>query len=281
MPHRPSCGLLTLRSSQTAPALQGNVAVKDPLARFFERECALATKLLQRIRTDLTDLVQVCDGSLKQTNDIRILLSDLTKGTVPLSWRRYRCRDLAAGAWIADLSKRLAQLAKIVAAGDLGGSSTSLGLLFHPHGFVTASRQAVAHATKSSLEQLSLRVSLEQTGGVDSFTIEGALSLLSDLRSYSLTRVSAAGLALVGASWSSAQLVLNDGSTVRLGASQISWVRKEEETSTSKSNTNEVEIPCWLDATRADSLFTVKLDAGAIEPSVVAQRAVALVAALD
>jgi len=170
------CSLTDSLCSQSVSTLQGNASVKDPLARFFEREGAIATKLLHRIRTDLDNLVQVCDGTLKQTNDIRGLLSDLTKGTVPSSWRRYRCRDLAAGAWIADLARRLAQLATIVDSGDLGGSATSLGLLFHPHGFVTASRQAIAHATSSSLEQLSLQVDLEQIGGAGSFTVEGELA---------------------------------------------------------------------------------------------------------
>lgn len=96
----------------------------------------------------------------------------------------------------------------------------------------------------------------------------------------SLTFLSLPGLALVGASWSSSKLVLNDGSTVRLGASQISWVRKDNDVKGGLGK-NVVEVPCWLDATRADALFTVKLDAGEIEPSTIAQRAVALVAALD
>lgn len=86
----------------------------------------------------------------------------------------------------------------------------------------------------------------------------------------------------MGASWSSNKLLVNDGSTTRLGPSQISWVRQEAALARSTSGKRrEVEIPCWLDATRADSLFTVKLDVGATEPSVVAQRAVALVAAMD
>lgn len=160
---------------QAAPGLSGGADnVKDPLSRFFARECAIGAKLLATIRSDLANLIQVCDGELKQTNDIRGLLSDLTKGTVPSSWRRYKCRNLAAGAWIVDFAQRLAQLARIVESGDLGGSSTSLGLLFHPHGFVTASRQAVAHATSSSLEQLRLQVDLEKVGGAGSFTLEGA-----------------------------------------------------------------------------------------------------------
>lgn len=37
-------------------------------------------KMLQDIRQDLTDVVHVCEGKKKQTNDLRTLISDLVKG---------------------------------------------------------------------------------------------------------------------------------------------------------------------------------------------------------
>ncbi|GAA5960288.1 hypothetical protein JCM21900_000936 [Sporobolomyces salmonicolor] len=243
---------------KTSPVLGASKdGTKDPLFRFYERETALAAKLLPTIRNDLTNLIQVCDGELKQTNDLRALLSDLTKGTVPSSWRRYRCRNLAVGSWVADLSKRIGQLASIVEAGNLGEAPVALGLLFHPHGFITASRQAIAHATKSSLEQLSLQVEIEKTGGSGSFIVEG--------------------LALIGASWTASELSINDGSVVRLAPSSISW------TTTPSMATQQqlISLPCFLDSTRADVLFNVSLPRGGADPTVVAQRAVALVAALD
>lgn len=151
----------------------------DPLARFFEREVSLSRSLVPSIRTDLENLVRVCDGELKQTNAIRSLLSDLNKGTVPGTWKRYRCRDLPASVWIADLAKRLAQLHRIVANGDLAKAPVAPGLLFHPHGYITASRQAVAHATKTSLEELMMQVNLAETGEEHSFVVEGAFSFLN------------------------------------------------------------------------------------------------------
>jgi dynein heavy chain 1 len=54
---------------------------EDPLHRFFAREAAVGKKLLGQIRKDLTDVIKVCEGSLKQTNHLRNLLSYLTKGT--------------------------------------------------------------------------------------------------------------------------------------------------------------------------------------------------------
>lgn len=59
----------------------------SPLARFFSRECDTGQKLLERVRNDLGDLVQVCDGK-KQTNELRTLMSDLTKGMSSSSTQR-------------------------------------------------------------------------------------------------------------------------------------------------------------------------------------------------
>jgi len=53
---------------------------QDPLYRFFAREGGLGRKLLSTVRRDLTDVVKVCGGTLKQTNHLRTLMSHLTKG---------------------------------------------------------------------------------------------------------------------------------------------------------------------------------------------------------
>lgn len=53
---------------------------QDPLFRFFEREVKMGGKMLQEVRQDLSDVVQVCEGKKKQTNYLRTLISDLVKG---------------------------------------------------------------------------------------------------------------------------------------------------------------------------------------------------------
>jgi dynein heavy chain 1 len=58
-------------------------AASSPLARFFVREASTGRTLLARIRRDLSDLIEVCNGQLKQTNELRALMSDLNKG----EWR--------------------------------------------------------------------------------------------------------------------------------------------------------------------------------------------------
>lgn len=58
---------------------------QDPLFRFFEREVKMGGKMLQEVRQDLSDVVQVCVGKKKQTNYLRTLISDLVKGKILLS----------------------------------------------------------------------------------------------------------------------------------------------------------------------------------------------------
>lgn len=57
---------------------------QDPLFRFFEREVKMGGKMLQEVRQDLSDVVQVCEGKKKQTNYLRTLISDLVKGKISL-----------------------------------------------------------------------------------------------------------------------------------------------------------------------------------------------------
>lgn len=53
---------------------------QDPMYRLFFREGSVGRKLLGQVQKDLADIVQVCQGELKQTNHLRTLMSSLTKG---------------------------------------------------------------------------------------------------------------------------------------------------------------------------------------------------------
>lgn len=81
---------------------------------------------------------------------------------------------MVVGNWISDFNRRLIQLTRIV-EGGLGDNlmRTELGLLFNAGGFITASRQSVAHATKCSLETLELKVVLESVDTAGAFIVEG------------------------------------------------------------------------------------------------------------
>lgn len=51
----------------------------------------MGAKLLQDVRQDLADVVQVCEGKKKQTNYLRTLINELVKGA----------DEGAAGSWFA------------------------------------------------------------------------------------------------------------------------------------------------------------------------------------
>ena len=55
-------------------------SIKNPLFRFFDRENQIGCNLLKKMQQDLSEIKLVCEGKLKQTNHLRMLLSCLTKG---------------------------------------------------------------------------------------------------------------------------------------------------------------------------------------------------------
>jgi len=123
---------------------------------------------------------------------------------------------------------------------------------FFPEAYITATRQAVAHRKKWSLETLHLRLDIDRVNDPNSFVVDG--------------------LILEGASWANGHLVLNDGDSVRLNPSQLRWVQAEDSTETHGM----VKLPVYLNSDRSDVLFTVDLLFDSAAGSLVATRAVCL-----
>ncbi|KAF8592026.1 dynein heavy chain protein 1 [Ramaria rubella] len=229
---------------------------RDPLFRFFAREGTVGRKLLVQVRKDLSDVIKVCEGTLKQTNHLRTLMSHLTKGTIPDHWRRYKVtRTTAVSQWIPNLGRRLAQLERIAQLDSLGDVEVWLGGLFYPEAYVTATRQAVAHRKKWSLETLDLRLDLEQIQDPEAFIVDGLL--------------------LEGATYSGHRLSLNNGQSVRLGPSQLRWVQADP---SSDAGSSMVNLPVYLNNDRSDVLFTVNLPFEEASSNMVSMRAVCLTA---
>ncbi|RXW18442.1 hypothetical protein EST38_g7401 [Candolleomyces aberdarensis] len=225
---------------------------QDPLYRLFAREGSIGRKLLDQVRKDLADVVKVCRGELKQTNHLRTLISSLTKGTIPDHWRRYKVsKSMGVSGWIANFARRLKQLDDIASLDSLSNVEVWLGGLFFPEAFITATRQAVAHRKKWSLETLSLCLDIGRVNDPSAFVVDG--------------------LALEGASWMNDQLMLNDGEMVKLNPSQIRWVQSDEAD-------KGVNLPVYLNSDRADVLFTINLPFDRSAGPLVSMRAVCLTA---
>jgi dynein heavy chain 1 len=80
---------------------------------------------------------------------------------------------MAVSEWIANFARRLTQLDTIAGLDNLSNVEVWLGGLFFPEAYVTATRQAVAHRKRWSLETLHLRLDIERVNDPGAFIIEG------------------------------------------------------------------------------------------------------------
>ena len=84
------------------------------LFRFYEREVNLGCKILKRVRSDLKDVTMICKSEKKQTNDHRLIISDLNRGIIPKNWTLYKIPpNTTVIQWINDFSMRIKQLEEI------------------------------------------------------------------------------------------------------------------------------------------------------------------------
>ena len=249
-------------------------SVHDPLYRFWAREHRTGSSLLCAVRNDLQEVVAVCDGDSRQTNHNRTLLTDLPKAVIPQSWRRYSVpKSMTLAEWIVDLRARLEQLERItreaseLGAGASGGydmAEVVLGLLFSPGAYLTATRQSVAHASNVSLENLSLRL------------------LLNDAKAgLEPGKFAIRGLKLQGANWDpeAKRIKLNDGGVTNLGLTALVWEQQQQKQGEGAEGAEQgkVRISVYLNQDRSQALFATMLDVDVgVKGATVAQRAVAL-----
>ena len=137
----------------------------SPLKRFFAREWKEAKSLLSIVGKDLEMILSVLDGKEKPTNHSRSLMQILRRGGIPEKWRQsfkipqsFNCHQ-----WVDNFQKRLNHFRLISDMKDsttLDGRRIWLGGLFHPEGFLTATRQVTAKSLGISLESLYLDVNV-------------------------------------------------------------------------------------------------------------------------
>jgi dynein heavy chain 1, cytosolic len=95
-------------------------------------------------------------------------------GTIPTHWRKYKVyKTMSVSEWIPDFARRLAQLDNIASLDSLVNVEVWLGGLFFPEAYITATRQAVAHRKKWSLETLHMRLDIERVNDPGAFIVDG------------------------------------------------------------------------------------------------------------
>ncbi|KAK2722142.1 hypothetical protein QYM36_002631, partial [Artemia franciscana] len=239
-------------------------SIKDPMFRYFEREVNTGARLLNSIRHDLQDVLAICKLEKKQTNYLRQLLSDLIKGIVPSSWKKYTApKGVTVAQWMTDFNNRVRQLSSVIQAFSTGGANELrmirvwIGGLFNPEAWLTATRQCAAQANGWSLDDLALEVELDEDDGfiVTGLKLQGAVSSDNKLR---LTNE-----------------ILTDIPIVTL-----KWIKS----STATKDDTKLCLPVYLNGTRQELLFTVDLSLESMgDARFFSERGVAVIAstALD
>jgi len=232
-------------------------SVKNPLFRFFERENQTGRSLLRKVRQDLQDLKMICNGELKQTNHLRMLLSCLTKAIIPDHWKKYKIsKDISLNAWFVDFASRLQQLEAIAKGNNYDDLEIWIGGLFSPEAYITATRQTVAQRNQWSLEDLVMEFDINKDVNPDGFTLSG--------------------LKMEGAKWETDMLQLTTEPSNKLQLTQLRWIKRQE--ALLEMAENRVPLPVYLNSDRSDLLFTVYVTANPDEKAMICQRAIAIVA---
>jgi len=266
--HEAAAHWLKLLPQALTPLKRSIENIKDPLYRYFEREVNIGGRLLAEVRHDLQDLVMICEGKKKQTNHHRKLSSNLNKGIVPDTWRKYALPPgTTVVQWVHDFVERVKQLQGITSAVVADQSKALknvrvwLGGLFAPEAYITATRQYVAQANAWSLEELSLEIQ----------AASDFKQLKMDECSFGVTGLKLLGAQCVGGS----DLSLTNEIWSELTAMQFKWTRV---TGSRPVNPRTVTLPVYLHATRQSLLFTLEfLAAKGLTPNLFYERGVAII----
>jgi dynein heavy chain 1 len=246
--------------------------VAKPLFRWLERETKLAVALLGNVRVALAQTLAVCEGTEKATNDLRALMSDLSKGVIPVAWRQYTVpHGLSLGVWVDDFAMRCAQLQRLGTCelAGLGRAGVWLGGLFSPEAFMTATRQTVAEENQWSLQELKMVVKIGGAGAADE--LSPATFVIT-------------GLCLEGAVWVGESQALGLSNEIRqaLPPTHFTWTHAPVDQVAAAGSAAEkgmLPLPVYLNAGRSDLLFNVELKAPDEVPlSVWDRRSTAVVA---
>jgi len=209
----------------------------SPIYRFLKREIGVASKLLKKVRSDLFNILEMCDGKSKSTNELREISKDIYNDIIPKSWRAYQTLEMGINEWIVDLKNRVSQLNKLSEDREFGKSNIWLGGLIFPEAYLTATRQYVAQSLKVPLDELVLTIDLP--------------SNISDRVDDSDFVVS--GLCLDGAEWDydTGKLKMTDNLNYQLPRIIIRWIVK------SKIDSKSFAIPVYLNSSRKNLLFSI------------------------
>lgn len=235
-------------------------SLQNPLFRFLERELNVATRLLDIVREKVGEVKSMCEGTLQPLMELKLLAQTLYSGQVPKIWKKFTFLEtLEVTPWISDLKKRLDQFDSLVSTPEWQKKGVWLGGMLFPEAFMTATRQYVAQNAKLSLDELDLRATLYEGGTVDedSFLVDG--------------------LSIEGGEWTGKSLAMSKELSNSVKTVKFTWIKINPEDKLRLTN-EQIFVPVYLNSTRKNLLFSVKLDCGSIPRNNLYQRGIALIA---
>lgn len=221
------------------------------IALALKRESSVGEKLLEKVRLDITEMMDVCRGTLKPNNYHRTLIEAFSKELVPSSWNRYTVPpSLTLRTWLLDFKLRLDRLQGLLAVkeAELHKHPIHMGSLFFPEAFLTATRQSVARHNNLALEKLELQLLLFSTPADAPAPKESDITLV--------------GLTLFSAQLNK-QDIISPIAEKRVATSQVplarlTWQTKEAVTERLKGAAV-ADFPLYLSADRVTNLGKITL----------------------
>ncbi|ESL11605.1 hypothetical protein TRSC58_00640 [Trypanosoma rangeli SC58] len=154
----------TLLLPATEESAPHDSASMEPTVMAIEREYVFALGRRREILGDLGALEEICAGSRNPTATQRVLMDHVLRDQVPPRWARsYHAFPTTADQWMSDFRRRVAHvhaMHEAVQQKTFETTCLSLGLLFWPGAFLTATKQQAARRQHRSLEQLQMRLEL-------------------------------------------------------------------------------------------------------------------------
>lgn len=210
----------------------------NSLMRCIAREIKTGIECAKQVVGDIREVMDYCDGSVKLTNKIRILVDSISAGVTPQGWiDLYEGGGIVADIWINDFVKRIEQVRAFSRSGgkNLDTFEYWIGGLFNPGSFVTATRQFVARRGNHSVDELEL---LLNDTAKDGFMVSGIMS--------------------EGAKLQGGEIVTSDELIESVGSCCFTWrVKEGEEAGTEKGM---IMLPVYLNnSSRKKIIVSVKV----------------------
>eukprot|EP01064_Diplonema_japonicum_P034641 TRINITY_DN7253_c0_g2_i1.p1 TRINITY_DN7253_c0_g2~~TRINITY_DN7253_c0_g2_i1.p1 ORF type:complete len:4818 (+),score=1605.91 TRINITY_DN7253_c0_g2_i1:85-14538(+) len=224
----------------------------NPIVQALKREVSEAQKLYKLVKKELDSVLKVCEGEEKPTNNVRDVMSLLSKGSIPPKWKRYTVHpSLTVGDWIVDFGLRCKHL-MVFAALDptkYAGHGIDLGMMFFPGALITATRQSVARQLEYPLEKLRMSLDITEEASGAAANENGGSFVIT-------------GLGLQSCRLNNGRLELLQGKLQCKLRTHRLWWRKVEAFKLPK---NTLQLPLYLNPARTEILAKLDLP---VDPSV-------------